>query len=398
MITPRRSWLAALLTGWLLLLGTGVPALAVSAPTPTTPHPGGPPVGRGPDGTVIGGHRLATRGPVIALGAPALPAELSARGWLVADLDSGDVLAARDPHGKYYPASTLKTLTLLALYDELDPAQVVTGTFEDAGVEGTKVGIVEGGAYPVRLLFLALMLQSGNDAANALARAAGGTEATVDLMNDTAAQLQAYDTVAGTPSGLDVGGQSSSPYDLALILRQILADPDLVEIMAAPTAVMPAVPPRYPAFEFQNGNRLLGSYPGALAGKTGFTDAARHTYVGAARRDGRTLVVTLMQGEQQPVPMWQQAALLLDWGFAVPAGTPPVGELIDPLAPGQSPPTRPPAASPAPVPGPTPGAAARPPMAESWSFAVPLALALGGVVLVFAVARMTSPRRGRPRR
>ena len=74
-----------------------------------------------------------------------------------------------------------------------------------------------------------------------------------------------------------------------------------------------------PGFQLSNSNKLLQNYPGAVGGKAGFTDAARHTLVGAAERDGRRLVVALMRGEQEPVPMWRQAATLLDWGFAQPA-------------------------------------------------------------------------------
>jgi len=341
----RRSarWLAAaalvLLVGTPGVAGAADPKIDPNAPTPTTPHPGGPPEGRSPDGTVVGGDALGERGFALPEDGPALPTDITARGWLVADLASGDVLAARDPHGRYYPASTLKTLTLLTLHDELDPAAVVTGALEDASVDGTKVGIVEGGKYPALLLFQALMMSSGNDAASALARAAGGLEPTLELMNATASQLQAYDTLAGTPSGLDVVGQSSSPYDLALFMRQIVEDPALLSIMQTPTAVMPAVPPRYPAYQIQNQNRMLTSYPGMLAGKNGFTDAARYTYVGAAEQHGRRLVVSLMLGEQAPIPMVEQATRLLDWGFALPAGTPPVGELVEPRPPGVPPPT-----------------------------------------------------------
>ena len=84
-----------------------------------------------------------------------------------------------------------------------------------------------------------------------------------------------------------------------------------------------------PGFELTNSNKLLQRYPGAIGGKAGFTDAARHTLVGAAERNGRRLVVALMRGEQEPVPMWQQAAALLDWGFAQPADAAPVGVLVD---------------------------------------------------------------------
>jgi D-alanyl-D-alanine carboxypeptidase (penicillin-binding protein 5/6) len=201
------------------------PTANPSAPTPTAPPPGGPPQGSGPGGVTVGGAELDTRGTVVVDDAPPLPAGVVAPGWLVADADSGAVLAARDPHGRYYPASTLKALTLLTLLPRLDPADVVEGTVEDEAVEGSRVGLVAGGRYPVSLLFQALVMQSGNDAANALARAAGGTDATVQAMNQVAASIGAHDTVAGTPSGLDVAGQSSSPYDLALVFRRLVEDP-----------------------------------------------------------------------------------------------------------------------------------------------------------------------------
>jgi len=378
-----------------------IPTIDPSAPTPTTPHPGGPPEGRSPDGSVVGGHALGDSGFVLPEDAPDLPADLTAHGWVVADLDSGEVLAARDPHGRYYPASTLKTLTLLALHDELDPATVVTGTFDDANVEGTKVGIVEGGKYPVPLLFQALMMASGNDAASALTRAAGGPDPTLALMNDTASQLQAYDTLAGTPSGLDVAGQSSSPYDLALIMRQLVDDPELLAVMHTPTLMMPAVPPRFPAFQIQNQNEMLSTYPGALAGKNGFTDAARYTLVVAAAQDGRRLVVTLMQGEQLPIRMSEQASRLLDWGFALPTSAEPVGELVAPRPPGVPAPT--PTAGPADTtgadPGSSPDVAAAPAGSSSGpsSSGGPSAWLLAGLAVVSA-ALVVGLARGRRRR
>ncbi|HEV7213281.1 MAG TPA: serine hydrolase [Blastococcus sp.] len=319
-----------------VLLGAGAPAAAgtprptadPSAPTPTAPVPGGPPQGSAPDGSTVGGDRLATRGVVVAAGTPPLPAGLAAAGWLVADAGTGDVLAARDPHGRYYPASTLKTLTLLTLQPLLDPHRVVVGTRADENIEGSKVGLVAGGRYPVSLLFQALVLQSGNDAANALARAAGGVDVTVRAMGETAASIGAYDTVVGTPSGLDVAGQSSSPYDLALIFRALLARPAAAAVLRLPTARMPGVPGRTVGWQIQSQNPLLTSYPGDLGGKTGFTDAARHTFVTAAERNGRRLVVSVMDTERRPLRASDQAARLLDWGFSVPPGTPGVGVLV----------------------------------------------------------------------
>ena len=107
--------------------------------------------------------------------------------------------------------------------------------------------------------------------------------------------------MAGTPSGLDVAGQSSSPYDLALIFRALIADPATAAVLATPTAQMPAVEGRSPGYQIQSQNPLLPTYPGNLGGKTGFTDAARHTFVTAAERDGRRLVVSVMDTENTPV-------------------------------------------------------------------------------------------------
>ncbi|WP_100499491.1 D-alanyl-D-alanine carboxypeptidase family protein [Geodermatophilus chilensis] len=351
---------AVLATG--LLLGGAGPALAEdarptadpSAPTPTAPAPGGPPQGSGPGGVTVGGEGLDTRGTVVADGAPPLPVGVVAPGWLVADAGSGAVLAARDPHGRYYPASTLKTLTLLTLLPLLDPAEVVEGTVEDEAVEGSRVGLVAGGRYPVALLFQALVMQSGNDAAGALARAAVGPELTVRAMNEVAASIGAYDTVAGTPSGLDVAGQSSSPYDLALVFRRLVADPATVALLRTPVAQIPAVEGRSPGFQIQNQNPLADS-PGNLGGKTGFTDAARHAFVTAAERDGRRVVVSVMGAENVPLRAADQAALLLDWGFAVPTGTAGVGRLVDSAADVPPPPAPAPrvpdlAGPPAPIP------------------------------------------------
>ncbi len=376
------------------------PTADPAAPTPTAPLPGRPPRGSAPDGSTVGGAALGSRAVVVADDAPPLPPGLAASGWLVADAGSGAVLAARDPHGRYYPASTLKTLTLLTLLPRLDPATVVPATAEDEQVEGSRVGIVEGGQYPVDLLFRALVLQSGNDVANALARAAGGVPRTVAAMNEVAAGLGAFDTVAGSPSGLDVAGQSSSPYDLALVFRALLAQPGAREVLRTPTAQMPPVPGRSPGYQIQNDDPLLGRYPGALGGKTGFTDAARHTYVGAAERDGRVLVVSVMNTETVPLRAAEQAALLLDWGFSLPRDAEGVGRLVEPgevpVDPPAAAPTTTSAAPTAAVPSPArPASAAAAPATPAGG--PPLWLvAVGGGALIGAGALLARRRARQP--
>ena len=382
-------WPVAALIATAIALPGAAPALAEdarptvdpTAPTPTAPYVGPPPQGFAPDGRTVGGDELDTRGTVVADGAPPLPEGLAANGWLVADAGTGDVLAARDPHGRYYPASTLKTLTLLTLAPLLDPATVVEGTVEDESMEGSRVGLVQGGRYPVGLLFQALILQSGNDAANALARAAGGVAVTVAAMNETAEDIGAYDTVAGTPSGLDMAGQSSSPYDLVLIFRALLADPVTAAVLTTPVADVPAVEGRSAGYQIQNQNPLAGT-PGNLGGKTGFTDAARHTFVTAAERGGRRLVVSVMDTESVPLRAADQAARLLDWGFALPAGIEGVGRLVDS---GELPPL-PAATTPAPSPWPEPIAVDGTEVTSGRTSSpwIPLGLGAGAAVIVAA--------------
>jgi serine-type D-Ala-D-Ala carboxypeptidase (penicillin-binding protein 5/6) len=378
---------AVLISGALVLPGATAtaeesrPTADLSAPTPTAPYAGLPPQGTAPDGSTVGGEDLDTRDVVVADDAPDLPSGLAAAGWLVADAGTAEVLAARDPHGRYYPASTLKTLTLLTLVPRLDPELVVEGTAEDESVEGSRVGLVQGGRYSVELLFQALIMQSGNDAANALARAAGGLPATVEAMNEVAEQIGAYDTVAGSPSGLDVAGQSSSPYDLALIFRALLDDPVTAAILTTRKATMPAVAGLSEGYQIQNENPLLDAYEGNLGGKTGFTDAARHTFVTAAERNGRRVVVSVMDTEAAPLRAAAQAALLLDWAFALPDGIDGVGTLVEPgdLTPAPTSTTGRAAGAEG-----TPAIGAALPAEGPRSRLVPVALAAGAVVIVTA--------------
>lgn len=297
----------------------GPPAVEETVAVPPLPWPAEP----------VGGPELGGCGDVGPAGVPAQAVELGgAAAFVVADLDSGAVLAARAPHARHRPASTMKVLLALLVARSLDPDTVVDGSAEDLRVDGSKAGIGPGGRYTVRQLVAALLLNSGNDAAQALARAMGGIPSTVASMNAAAARAGALDTRAATPSGLDGPGTAMSAYDLAALFRDALREP-----LVAATIGLRQVPfPGYgdkPGFTLSTTERLLVRYPGALGSKSGFTDAARHTLVGYAERGGRRLVVALMRGEQRPVQMWQQAATLLDWGFARPAADPGIGRLVD---------------------------------------------------------------------
>ncbi|MFD4182864.1 D-alanyl-D-alanine carboxypeptidase family protein [Rhodococcus sp. NPDC058514] len=285
----------------------------------------------------VGGKRLGECGAVAPDGAPPLPADISATGWVLADLDSGTVIAAKDPHGRYRPASTIKLLLAILALRELDLDTTVTATADDANAEGSAVGLGKDGRYTNRQLMQGLVMASGNDAAHALAAQFGGDERTVEKMNELARSLGALDTRTATPSGLDGPGMSSSAYDLAIIFREAMRDKTFAEFIQTESVPFPGFPKDptdpedkdHPGFILANDNKLLYNYDGALGGKTGFTDDARQTFVGAAERNGRTLVVTLMAGEVKPIRPWEQAARLLDYGFALPASE-SVGTLIDP--------------------------------------------------------------------
>jgi D-alanyl-D-alanine carboxypeptidase (penicillin-binding protein 5/6) len=291
---------------------------------------------RDPALPTVGGEGLATAGLTLPAGVSPPPGNnLSATSWVVADLDSGSVLGACGPHEMSPPASVQKLLLAATVLPKLDPAQVIEVTQSDLDFEpgSSAVGLLLGGHYTVETLWLGLFLSSGNDAANVLARLGGGSAGLaggLQAMNDTARHLGALDTHAVTSSGLDGPGQFTSAYDLALIARFCFARGDFRKYDSTQVASIPAQPPQDPkGFQISNDNQLMYQYPGALGGKVGFTDLARHTYVGAAERNGRRLVVTLLGAEAEPVRGWQQAASLLDWGFSLPKNA-AVGRLVKP--------------------------------------------------------------------
>ncbi|MFE9690156.1 D-alanyl-D-alanine carboxypeptidase family protein [Micromonospora sp. NPDC005806] len=358
-----------------------VPCPTVKPPAPPPAAPSPPPVR--PADQAVGGEALATAGLSIPAGAPMAPA-VTATSWVVADLDSGAVLGGCGPHELRTPASVQKMLLAATLMPRLDPAQVVEVTradLQDLDPASSLMGVAEGGRYSIESLWLGLLLKSGNDAANVLARVGGGTagrQGGVQAMNDEAHRLGANQTHAATPSGLDGPGQYTSAYDLALIARATYARADFRRYIATRVAEIPAAPGT-PGFAITHDNTLLDHYAGTLGGKTGFTDLARQTYVGVAERNGRRLAVTLLGAETAPLGSLGESAALLDWGFALSPNA-SVGRLV---TPDEKKDERPVAA----VKGERHGQAAS-------SSAVPLRTALGaGVAVVLAVLLLAAPWR-----
>ena len=274
----------------------------------------------------IGGTAMGVGGTARAVGTNRLPASVTAKSFVVADLATGAVYAVRRPHSKRLPASTLKTLTALTLLRNVPLDTRVKMGPNVRGAECTCVGLQKGRNYRVEDLLYALLMRSGNDVAELLSTATGSRTRTLSLMNRTARDLRALDTHAATPSGIDGPGQSISAYDLALINREAFRDPRFVKIIST----------RYHRFgpiggvqrKLENQNELwhLG-YRGQIGSKNGWTTAAQQTFVGVAKRGDRTLLVTAL-GTDDGIA--KQTAALLDWGFAVAPGVKPIGTLVEP--------------------------------------------------------------------
>ncbi len=298
----------------------------------------------------IGGAELVGRKVHVAYGPDAAPLPpIAAASWVLADLTTGEILATKAPHLQRPPASTLKTLTALTLIPRLDPAAVYESTWSDVSVIGSRAGMIDRAPYSIEDLFYGLLLPSGNDAARALAHANGGVAKTVAQMNKQAVRLQALDTVAKTPHGLDTPGQVTSAYDLALIARAALQLKDFRTYVSTQHYAFPGLLPKKkskkrPTFEIWNQNPLIAEgYRGAIGVKTGYTTLAGRTFVGAATRKGHSLVVTLM-GIQEPTTTAARA--LLNWGFAQEVNVTPVGTLVDPATDSAESPAAPVADSP----------------------------------------------------
>jgi D-alanyl-D-alanine carboxypeptidase (penicillin-binding protein 5/6) len=233
----------------------------------------------------------------------------------VADVVSGRILGGQDAYGLRAPASTIKALLAMVVFDQLPLESASPATEADTEVECSCVGLVPGQVYSARQLLDALLMVSGNDAANMLADMLGGYDMAVAKMNAKAQQVGARNTRASSPSGLDGPGWESvtTPHDLAVIYRAALNYPLFAPILHQTTAAFPDGNGGYK--QIASHDPLLTSYPGFIGGKTGYTNLAQETYVAMAQRNGKRLVAVMMYGEDD---LWDQGRALLDWGFTQP--------------------------------------------------------------------------------
>ncbi|MCX4674767.1 DUF5136 domain-containing protein [Streptomyces sp. NBC_01433] len=327
---------AALLTGFVLSPASAADKDKTDDKQPKPTHPM----------SSVGGEQLAKVGTQVNLGtgAPVLPKDLTGRSWIVADAENGQVLAAHNSHWRLPPASTLKMLFADTVLPALQPKSlshtVTDEELADVGAGSSLVGVKEDQTYTVHDLWLGVFLRSGNDAVHVLASMFGGVPKTVAAMQSHAEELQALDTTVVSPDGYDAPNQVSSAYDLTLFARSGLQKKDFREYCATASADFPGEETKggkRESFEIQNTNRLITGdigvdpYKGIAGVKNGYTTHAGNTFTGVAERNGRVLLVTVMNpSSDESHAVYKEAASLLDWGFAASGKVTPVGELVPP--------------------------------------------------------------------
>lgn len=246
---------------------------------------------------------------------------------IVMDLDSGAVLFAQNIHVQEYPASITKLLTALVVVENASMDEQVTfshdAVYNVESGSGNKLQLEEGDVLSVKDCLYIMLLQSSNQAANALAEHVGGSrEAFADMMNEKAASLGCRESHFVNPSGLNDPEQLTSAYDMAQIGAAVFGNPTLLEICSTTSATLPPTinNPNGRTYSMEHKLVVTGDssdenyYPSAVAGKTGYTSLAGQTLVTYAEQDGRRQVAVTLKSTQRT--HYSDTKTILDFGFA----------------------------------------------------------------------------------
>jgi serine-type D-Ala-D-Ala carboxypeptidase (penicillin-binding protein 5/6) len=300
----------AVVSLWAVSLVAAIGLLSPSTLAQTLEPPPATPVPVPGGGTSPSPFPSVLRTPAPGLEAP----EIRAGSAILVDLDTGQTLYALNPKQERPIASLTKIMTAYLVMTLTEPGETLTvgpnaATEQVVGI--SNLGLKTGEEIGIRQLLYALMLQSANDAAVAVAEHLGGTvEGFVELMNETAADLGLARTRFASPNGLDDSGYSSA-RDLARLTRAAYRIPGFADIVATRAHAIPA--PDGEARIVQNRNVLLWLYPGAIGVKTGFTSAAGFCVVATAVRGNERLLAVVLGEPGEP---FSDAAALLNFGFA----------------------------------------------------------------------------------
>jgi serine-type D-Ala-D-Ala carboxypeptidase (penicillin-binding protein 5/6) len=235
------------------------------------------------------------------------------------DAETGQILYSKNIDTAYPPASTTKVLTALLTLEKTKLEDSVTVGKNPTFADGSAVGIREGEVLTVKDLLYGLLLESGNDCAEALAEhISGSKEKFAELMNSRAKELGALNSNFINPSGLYSKEHKTSAKDLALVMRELIKHPEYKQIST--TASYKIEPtnkcdiPRYA----NNKNRLVLKgystyYKDSIGGKTGYTIESQHSYIAAAERNGQKLIVSLIHDSKKTY--FEDSIALFNFGF-----------------------------------------------------------------------------------
>lgn len=237
---------------------------------------------------------------------PDVSRRISSKSVMIIDAETGEELYTKSPDNPRQPASTIKVLTGMIALKSLDGSDMVQVSRKAAGMPRSKIYLDPKKSYRANDLINAVLLASANDASVALAEKIAGSEKSFAEMMTLRAKLWgAKNTICRTASGLTAEGQHSTARDLALIFRQAMQDEDFAERMGK-TKVRTSY-----GTVLHSHNKALWRVNGAEGGKTGYTLAARQTYVGQFSHEEGTIIVALMGSET----MWADVKNLVEYGF-----------------------------------------------------------------------------------
>lgn len=233
---------------------------------------------------------------------------VSAECACVIDMSTGRVIYEKNAHKQHTMASTTKIMTALVALENSNPDDVVTVSKNAAGKEGTSLYLKAGQKASMEELLYGLMLQSGNDAAVAIAEGVSGSvEEFARLMTERANSIGAKNSSFKNPNGLDEDGHYTTAYDLALITKEAMKNEKFSEIVSTKSKTI-----LDGTQTVSNHNKMLRNYDGCIGVKTGFTKKSGRCLVTAAKRGGVGIIAVTLNAPDD----WRDHANMLDYAFS----------------------------------------------------------------------------------
>ncbi len=238
---------------------------------------------------------------------------VTADAYLLVDLGTGEILAERNSGRRVAIASLTKIATALAMLSLAPPDQIVEILPAAAAMPPNRMGLLPGDRLSVEELLYGLLLDSGNDAAYALADGVGGVDRLVAKMNSVAAELRLRDTRFANPAGFDDPNNYSTARDLFALTEFALDSQPLIREIVATNRKVIESSAQHGWYAPTNLNRLLTEYPGTFGVKPGWTGDSGYALVAGSKQNGRTLIAIVLGADRH----FNDAALLMDFGFSV---------------------------------------------------------------------------------